>query len=264
MPGDIDINLGSASLLSLLTDSADKTAAHIQNFSIDIPMSRTTLQRVGNSFGFSKVLDLPITATVSVSAIMADRPQVGIGTASTAKSLFTELYENNKNDLTITLKKPSSLGSKKGDNAVVFKVKNATLDSESYGMSIGDNRTVDFSFSATIGEASIGGTHSYIDVNSSGVYEQWQVLETGVSADDGAGRGYDPWGYPGFGCAVAANEDVLVIGASGWMHEDAGSTTEQGVAYIYRNDKGFFRQANQVSGNNGTLTVNGTLPGDFT
>ncbi len=247
MPGDIDVSLGSASLLSLLTDSEDKTAAHIQNFSLDIPMSRTTLQRVGNSFGFSKALDLPITATVSISAIMADRP-------GTAKSLFTELYANNKNDLTISLKKPSSLGSKRGDNAMVFKVKNATLDGESYGMSIGDNRSVDFTFSATIGEAKIGSTTSYVDVDASGVYEQWQVFQTGMSTDSQVTRTGPQGLLPGFGSAVAANNDVLVIGASGWSHE-GGASVEQGVAYIYKNEKGMFRQANQVSGNNGTLTV---------
>ena len=252
MPGDIDISLGSASLLSLLTDEVEGNAAHIQNFSIDVPMSRTTLQRVGNSFGFSKTLDLPITANISISAILADRP-------STSKSLFTELYENNKNDLTITLKKPSALGAKQGDNAMVFKVKNATLDAESYGMSIGDNRTVDFSFSATIGDVSTsaGNNLSYIDVNASGVYEQFQVLTTGVSTDVASDNGEaNPIG---FGNAVAANNDVLVIGASGFSPKGAvngSDNVEIGAAYIYKNQKGMYIQSSQVSGTeSGSLAV---------
>ena len=252
LPGDIDISLGSASLLSLLADTDSKTSAHIQNFSLDIPMSRTTIQRVGNAFGFSKAIDLPITATVSVSAILADRP-------ATSKSLFTELYENNKNDLTISFKQPNPLGAKLGKNAVVIKVQNATLDSENYGMSIGDNRTVDFTFSATIGEITTSETSSYVDINASGVYEQLQVLTTGMSTDAQVTRAGAIGLAPGFGCAVAANRDVLVIGASGWSHDGGDHAgAEQGVAYIYKNDKGFFRQANQVSGNNGGLSVSNT------
>jgi hypothetical protein len=245
LPGDIDISLGSASLLSLLTDTEDNTAAHIQNFSIDIPMSRTTLQRIGNSFGFSKSIDLPITASVSVSAIMADRP-------GSVKSLFTELYENNKNDLTVTLKKPSSAGAKKGDNAIVFKVKNATLDGESYGMSIGDNRTVDFSFSATIGEASTASSASYVDVNASGVYESWQQLVTGRSTDmpqhdlDAVSRlKGDTCGY---GTAVGGNDNFLVIGASGF----SPGKGQRGAAYVYKNNKGMYTQIQVLSGANTT------------
>ena len=234
LPGDIDISLGSASLLSLLTDAGDVTAAHIQNFSIDVPMSRSTLQRVGNSFGYSKVLDLPITASVSISAVLADRP-------TTAKSLFTELYENNKNDLTITLKKPSSLGAKQGDKSMVFKVKNAVLEGESYGMSLGDNRTVDFSFSATIGEISTDSASSYVDVNASGVYEQLQVFTTGLSTDT-----VGEHGMAGYGNAVAASDDYLVIGASGFGAQ--GALGKKGAAYIYKNNKGIYTQIMQTSG----------------
>ena len=243
MPGDIEVSLGDASLLSLLTDTEDNTAAHIQNFSIDIPMSRTTLQRVGNSFGFSKSIDLPITASVSISAILADRP-------GSSKSLFSEIYEDNKNDLTIKLKKPSSLGAKKGDDGMIFSVRNAVLEGESYGMSIGDNRSVDFSFSATIGEAGeiskLGGS-SYVDVNASGVYEKWQVFTTGMSTDIPQQRGEvsrlkrDTCGY---GTAIGVNENYLAIGASGFSPDNS----QRGCVYIYKNNKGMYTQMQVLSG----------------
>ena len=120
LPGDIDLDIGDTALLSLLADGAQSSASHIQNVSIDVPLSRTTLNRLGNPFGYSKVLDTPITANISISAILADKK-------STEKSLFTELSENNKSDITVAFKKHSVKGSKQGDKAVAFTFNNIQL-----------------------------------------------------------------------------------------------------------------------------------------
>ena len=204
-PGDIDVSVGGSGLLHVITDAHGKTASHIQSLSMDIPLSRTTLQRVGNQFGFSKSLDTPISASLSFSAILAD--QVGRESSDTepVKSLFEELYKNNKNDITITFKRPSLAGAKLGDNAAIFTISNATLQSESYGMSRGDNRTVDYTFSATIGDPKSTKGYSVVELSASGVYEQSQVFITGKSTDD-------PCDFVGansedmFGNVVAAND----------------------------------------------------------
>ena len=49
------------------------------------------------------------------------------------------------------MKKPSSSGSGAGEEQIRYLLKNVTLDSESYSSSIGDNKTVDLTFSATVG-----------------------------------------------------------------------------------------------------------------
>ena len=130
---------------------------------------------------------------------------------------------------------------------------NATLVSENYGMSIGDSRTVDYTFTTTIGDpkkssealnpgSSIGG----IQMNASGVYELTQVFQT-VLATDVTNYKFNDVAY---GHAIAANDDVLVIGASGFQAKTDFSVqgTEVGMAYIYKNNKGFYTQIQQTSG----------------
>ena len=142
-PGDVELSLGNPALIANLSDSAGSNSAHIQSFNISLPMGRSNLQRLGSSFGFSKEVDFPVSVSVGVSAIMAD--------IRDGQSLFTELYANNKHDLIFTLRKPNTAGAKQGDPQVAFIVKNAVLESESFSSSIGDNKSVDFSFTATVG-----------------------------------------------------------------------------------------------------------------
>jgi len=247
LPGDIDLDIGDTALLSLLADGAQSSASHIQNVSIDVPLSRTTLNRLGNPFGYSKVLDTPITANISISAILADKK-------STEKSLFTELTENNKSDITVAFRKPSVKGSRQGDKAVAFTFNNIQLISESYGMSIGDNRSVDYSFTATLGSSS--SNEGIMKMNASGVYEQIQILETGVATDTrNRETAVDTIGY---GTAVAANDEFLVIGASGFPTNGE----EKGCAYIYKNNKGFYTQIMQTSGESAHREAGVTVAAD--
>ena len=147
-PGDMVISFGATEgstqnatgVIAQLTDTTSKNAAHIQSFNIDVPLSRSVLNRLGNAFGFSREIDFPITVSVGVSAIVADLKR---------GNLFDELYDTTKHDLCIAMKKPGTAGG--GDEQVRFQLKNVTLDSESYSSSIGDNKTVDLSFSATVG-----------------------------------------------------------------------------------------------------------------
>ena len=46
LPGDIEVDLDDGSLLSTVTDVNSATASHIQSVSIDIPLGRSTLNRV--------------------------------------------------------------------------------------------------------------------------------------------------------------------------------------------------------------------------
>jgi len=142
-PGDVQLILGNPALISNLTDGTTANSAHIQSVNIGLPMGRSALQRLGSSFGFSREVDFPVQVSVGVSAIMAD--------IRDAQSLFTELYANNKHDLVFVLRKPDTGGAKKGRSQVAFMVKNAVLESESFSSSIGDNKSVDLSFTATVG-----------------------------------------------------------------------------------------------------------------
>jgi hypothetical protein len=142
-PGDMEINLGDATgLLANFADTSSANGAHIQSFSIDVPLGRSVINRLGNAFGFSKEVDFPVTVSCSISAIVADLK---------AGNLFDELYSTAKHDMNIIMRKPAAGGGAAGVEQIRYKLKGVVLDSESFSSSIGDNKTVDLSFSATVG-----------------------------------------------------------------------------------------------------------------
>jgi hypothetical protein len=140
-PGDIEMTLGTAGAAGLMTNlPGSANTVHVQNFSIDVPMSRTPLQRLGNPYSYTKPLDYPLTITCSISAIASDLKDGNV---------TSQLFEFTKHNLTFTLKDPSADGS--GDNALTFELRGAQVDSESFSSTIGDNKSVDISFSVQVG-----------------------------------------------------------------------------------------------------------------
>ena len=130
-PGDIVLALGSSVGLTNLTD------AHIQSFSFTLPLSRTILQRLGNTFGFARVVDVPINMDVTISAIVSELKD---------QNLFDALTSGTQN-LSITLKNSASA------NKIVYEIRGALLSSETYSENLGDNQTVDLTYSVQIGGA---------------------------------------------------------------------------------------------------------------
>ena len=51
---------------------ADIKDAHIQSFTLSFDMSRTPIQKLGTRFAFARPVDFPITASLSIDAILAD------------------------------------------------------------------------------------------------------------------------------------------------------------------------------------------------
>jgi hypothetical protein len=137
-PGDITLELADPVLADFPTGAdSGNTAAHIQSFSIEVPVGRTTLQRLGSRFGFAKVIDFPIEVTVNVSAILADLKQSG--------NLDLLVSNDEFKTLKFTFKDPA------GNNKIIYQVKGAKLVSENHSSTIGDNKTVDLVFTTQIG-----------------------------------------------------------------------------------------------------------------
>jgi len=148
-PGDMSIELNDATgLLANFTDSTNVTAAHIQSFNIDVPLGRSVINRMGNAFGFSREIDFPITVSASISAIVAD-----LALEKGRRNLFNELYTTTKHNMRIIMRKASDAASSKSsaNDQIIFELKGVTLDSESFSSAIGDNKTVDLGFTATVG-----------------------------------------------------------------------------------------------------------------
>jgi hypothetical protein len=135
-PGDIVITLPSSTDGMVDLDGDGK--AHIQSFSFTIPLSRTILQRLGNTFGFARVIDVPINMEVTISAIVSELKTM---------NLFDKLNTPEKNNFTITLKDSNST------SKITYGISGAILSSETYSENLGDNQTVDLTFSLQMGGA---------------------------------------------------------------------------------------------------------------
>jgi hypothetical protein len=138
-PGDITLTLEEGILTDLPTgiDNASNTAAHIQSFSIEVPIGRSTLQRLGSNFGYAKVIDFPVEVTVNVTATVAD-----LKAAGDLSSIITS-----DSDKTLTFQFKDATGGSK----IVYQVKGCKIVSENFSSSIGDNKSVDLVFTTQIG-----------------------------------------------------------------------------------------------------------------
>jgi hypothetical protein len=141
-PGDVTLTFGDitgagSGVIADLANNAD--GIHIQSASLSIPLSRSPLQRLGTRFPFARTVDFPVSSTLTVNAIVNE---------ITAENLAAVLDSNITTDLTLTIKKPGTSGL---TNAMVYTIKGAKLDSESFSSSIGSNKTVDLVFSTQIG-----------------------------------------------------------------------------------------------------------------
>ncbi len=150
--GDITIDLNGRSLISnQLSGSergydevADRGSAHIQSFTLSTPLGRETISRIGSTYAFSKEVEYPVTATLTVSAIVSDLKK---------GNLIDEIYCGNQVDLKIRMQNPACIRcTPNGEpDGMVIDFKGAYLDSEGFSSAIGDNKTVDLTFSTQIG-----------------------------------------------------------------------------------------------------------------
>lgn len=158
-PGDVVLDLSNQSLITTqVTGSADKPlrgSAHIQSCSISLPMGRTTLQRLGSTFGFSKAIDLPLTVTMSINALVSELKE---------GNLVDLLCACDEHEVSVKVFDPECFDcvTKDGPVAVSYTLKGARLESENISSSIGDNKSVDLTFSAQIGGADDQGRGLFI------------------------------------------------------------------------------------------------------
>jgi hypothetical protein len=136
--------------------------AHIQSFAVSVPMSRTVLGRLGNTFGYARIIDLPMDISVTVSAIVSELK---------TNNLFEKLSSTTKTNFRLTMRRSAATGTP-GADALIIDVKGARLEGESYSSSIGDNETVDITFSTQIG----GSSDTANGIFMQGSYPRWTTM----------------------------------------------------------------------------------------
>jgi len=139
-PGDITLELPNE--LSMFSKVNGEGAVHVQNFSLSLPLSRSPIDRIGTRFAFSRVVDLPVVASMSVSALLSE-----IGTGN----LALLLDDCKEHDVKIKMKGGVPCVGGATFDSLDIDFKGARIDSESISSDIGSNKSVDFTFTTQIG-----------------------------------------------------------------------------------------------------------------
>lgn len=136
---DYDSKLGGARL-------EGDGQCHLQNFTLDVPMSRTALTRLGNRFPYAREIEVPTTITFSCSAFLADIEDGNLNSlvcdSGQARNIRVKMLEPCEAD-----------GSPSTTISQEFLIKGAELESQSFSNSIGENKTVDLVFSVQLSGA---------------------------------------------------------------------------------------------------------------
>lgn len=141
-PGDIVLTLPTNEGFTELDAANNK--AHIQSFAFTIPLTRTVLQRLGNVFGFARVLEVPLNMDLTINAVVNELQTADI---------FDQLCGTaGKKDFTVTLNECADAGGTPTPK-MVYTIKGAILSSESFSTDIGGNQTVDLTYNVQIGGA---------------------------------------------------------------------------------------------------------------
>jgi len=133
-PGDITFNI-SGDIGTVSTDLKP------QNVSISFDITREDLQKLGNRFAYAKVITFPLTATMTVDAVIGEIEAANLATLING--------DCDKYDLDVSINGASCGETAK--RAIRYLFKGAKLDSQEFSSSIGANKSVSLTFSTQIG-----------------------------------------------------------------------------------------------------------------
>jgi hypothetical protein len=136
--GDVTINFTNT---QTVVGGSNWSGIHIQSADIDVPLSRTPIERLGDELPFAKPLDFPLNVTCSISALVTDF------TTGALQHVLTGCAFGGGTDITIS----ASNRCNNSLDTIKYIFKNAVLDSQNFSIGLEDNETVDLTFSAQIG-----------------------------------------------------------------------------------------------------------------
>ncbi len=134
-PGDITVDIATMTG-GMANIAGGTTGAHVQSASLSIPLSRSPIERLGTKFAYARPVEFPVQATLTVNAIVNEM---------TVKNLADTIDDEGEYDVDLTLKNENGTG------AMVYTLKGAQIVSESFSSSIGSNKSVDLTFTTSVG-----------------------------------------------------------------------------------------------------------------
>ena len=135
-PGDITVDIANFDGDGMINIGTDVEGCHIQSASLSIPLSRSPLERLGTKTAYARSVDFPVVSTLSVTAIVNE---------AETSNLADLLDEETEKTVTLTLKNDA------GATAIKYTLKGCSFDSEAITSSIGSNKSVDLSFTTSVG-----------------------------------------------------------------------------------------------------------------
>ncbi len=121
---------------------ADIADAHIQSFNISFDLSRSPIEQLGTKFAYARLIDFPVTVSLGVDAVVSDLTTGSLAEVIDCDGLF---------DARIQLNSPECGTTAGAGVAANYILKGIKLDSQSFSLGMGDNKSVSLSFSSQIG-----------------------------------------------------------------------------------------------------------------
>lgn len=137
---------------------ADIADAHIQSFNISFDLSRSSIEQLGTKFAYARLIDFPVTVNLGIDAVVSDLTTGSLAEIIDCDDLF---------DARIRLGSPECGATATTPAAANYILKGIKLDSQSFSLGMGDNKTVSLSFSSQIG----GPEQSGLGLFMSGYYQ---------------------------------------------------------------------------------------------
>ena len=162
-PGDLVLTLPNSDGIADINGNGQ---AHIQSFSFTLPLSRTVLQRLGNTFGFARAINVPINMDLTINGIVSELESL---------NLFDKLGSPTAQTLVISLRDSSPTQS---TQKIVYTIKGAIFQGESYSENLGDNQTVDLTYSVQIGGANDANNGLFISGSYNGTTQADDIVKT--------------------------------------------------------------------------------------
>lgn len=169
--GDVTVSFSNN---STSLGGANFSNIHIQSASIEVPIARTAIEKLGNQLPYARPLEFPINVTCSINGIVDDF------TTGSLQTILTGCSYGDGTDITITVKDRCT----KADT-MKWVLKKALLDSQNFSVGLDDNETVDLVFSAQIGGVGSSGqglfmTGAYTGIGTVGIDSDTPRFYTGA------------------------------------------------------------------------------------
>lgn len=142
-PGDVVVSFANS---STSIGGVDLSSIKLQSASIEVPLSRTSLEALGNKLPYAKPLEFPINVTCALNGFVSDF------TAGSLQAILTGCAAESNNEITISIKDRCGISDR-----IRYTFKGAVLDSQNFSIGLDDNETVDLTFSAQIAGATTTG-----------------------------------------------------------------------------------------------------------